>query len=230
MIAHLAVVMDGNRRWAQKNKMNVLLGHSKGGLDAAKRTIEFCLNKGIAYLSLYTFSLENLKRTQEEKSFLFSLMNNEAKKCFEEFIERGIKIRFIGDRSLFPPSVLQTCNQLEERTKEGKKLTLNVLFCYGAQQEIISSVKALFCKIKNGLVSEDDITKETFEQCLWTNGAPPPDLIIRTGGRRRLSNFLLYQSAYSEFYFLDCLWPEVTQDHLEKALASFGQVERNFGV
>lgn len=230
MIKHLAVVMDGNRRWAKKNKISVLLGHSKGGVDAAIKTIEFCLNRGISFLSLYTFSLENFNRSNEEKNFLFDLLVNESKQSLQEFIKKGVRIRFIGDRSLFPKGVLETCNALEEQTKDLSKLTLNILFCYGAQQEIVSGMRSLFSKIKNGILTEDDITQKALENCLWTNGTPEPDLIIRTGGAKRLSNFLLYQSAYSELCFLDCLWPEITEEHLQAATAEFMVTKRNFGV
>jgi len=195
MMQHLAIVMDGNRRWAKKNKMDVFLGHSKGGVDAAIRTIEFCLDRGISFLSLYTFSLENFKRSETEKTFLFNLLADEGEKHLQEFAKKGVKIRFVGDRSLFPKNVLKVCNNLEEQTKNLSNLTLNILFCYGAQQEIVSGVRALLRKIKSGFLKEEDINKEELERCLWTNGSPEPDLIIRTGGTKRLSNFLLYQSV-----------------------------------
>jgi undecaprenyl diphosphate synthase len=230
MIQHLAIVMDGNRRWAQKNKMNILLGHSKGGIDAVKRTVEFCLTRKISYLSLYTFSLENLKRTEQEKSYLFNLMVSEGDKSLQEFVDKEIRIKFVGDRSLFPKAVLKTCKRLEEQTKNFSKLTINILFCYGARQEILYGIKSLYHKIKMGLISEEDISEKSLNDCLWTQGTPEPELVIRTGGRKRLSNFLLFQSAYSEFYFLDCLWPEVQEEDLQNALNSFTDVTRNFGV
>ena len=228
MIQHLAIVMDGNRRWARKNKLDVLLGHSKGGIDAVKRTVEFCLTRKISYLSLYTFSLENFKRTETEKSYLFNLMISEGENSFQEFIDQEIRICFVGDRSLFPEEVLKTCERLEKQTKQFTKLTLNILFCYGARQEIVCGIKSLYHKIKSGLLSEEDISEESLNDCLWTQGTPEPDLVIRTGGRKRLSNFLLFQSAYSEFYFLDCLWPEVQEQDLQNALDSFVHVTRNF--
>jgi len=230
MIQHLAIVMDGNRRWARKNKLDVLLGHSKGGIDAVKRTVEFCLTRKISYLSLYTFSLENFKRTETEKSYLFNLMISEGENSFQEFIDQEIRICFVGDRSLFPEEVLKTCERLEKQTKQFTKLTLNILFCYGARQEIVCGIKSLYHKIKLGLLSEEDISEESLNDCLWTQGTPEPDLVIRTGGRKRLSNFLLFQSAYSEFYFLDCLWPEVQEQDLQNALDSFVHVIRNFGI
>ncbi len=230
MIKHLAVVMDGNRRWARKNKMDALLGHSKGGVDAAKKTIQFCLDRGIEYLSLYTFSLENLKRSEIEKNFLFDLLIQKGREGLSEFLEQGVKIRFIGDWSVFPQKVKESCLSLEEKTKNAGRLQLNILFCYGARQEIVAAVKTLYQKIKTGLLSEQDVSEKELERCLWMHETPEPDLIIRTGGVKRLSNFLLYQAAYSEFCFLDCLWPEITEEHLEQALAGFKVTKRNFGV
>lgn len=230
MIKHLAVVMDGNRRWARKNKIDILFGHSKGGVNAAKTTVKFCLEKGIKYLSLYAFSLENLKRSEIEKKFLFDLLIKENSQTAEEFIKNNIQVRFIGDKSLFPELVRKSCDLLEEKTKACSGLFLNILFCYGARQEIFSAAKTLFEKIKLGLLEQKDVCQKDLENCFWTSGIPEPDLIIRTGGASRLSNFLLYQSAYSELCFLDCLWPEITYQHLEKALLQFQMTQRNFGI
>lgn len=227
---HLAVVMDGNRRWARKNKLDILLGHSKGGLDAAKKTVQFCLDKGIQYLSLYTFSVENLKRSEQEKQFLFDLLITGVKDTSDDFIKQGVKVKFIGDWSLFPEQVIASCKALEQKTANCTKLVLNILFCYGARQEIVAAVKTLVNKIRSGILSEQDVSEKELEQCLWTNGTPEPELIIRTGGAHRLSNFLLYQAAYSEFCFLDCLWPEITYQDLEHAVSGFEATQRNFGV
>jgi undecaprenyl diphosphate synthase len=230
MIKHLAVVMDGNRRWARKNKMEALFGHSKGGVAAAKKTIAFCLENGIKYLSLYTFSLENFKRSDIEKQFLFNLLNDVCADEAIDLITQGIKVRFIGDWSLFPESVAVNCAQLEKQTVAGTTLNLNILFCYGARQEIIAAIKVLFDQVKSGEIDQKELTLKNFEACLWTAQMPEPELIIRTGGGQRLSNFLLYQAAYSEFCFLDCLWPEITKEHLAKALDDFNQTQRNFGI
>ncbi len=229
MMQHLAVVMDGNRRWAKKNKLSVLLGHGQGGVDAAKRTVEFCLKNSIPYLSLYTFSLENFKRSPEEQHYLFELLVAETAKQLDDFIAKGIRVRFVGDRSLFPARVIPACNELEEKTKNCSRLNLIILFCYGARQELYSAALSLAKKMEQGLLSATSVTQKDFEDCLWTRGLPNPDLIIRTGGARRLSNFLLYQGAYTELYFLDCLWPEVTQEDLKKAVDFFAETQRNFG-
>lgn len=230
MIKHLAIIMDGNRRWAKKNGLQAFLGH-KHGSEAAKRAIEFCLDAQIRYLTLYTLSLENLKnRSETEKEFIFNLLINEATQHIEEYKQKGVKIKFIGERSLYPAAVMSACNLIESETKDCDKLQVNLLFCYGARQEIVASVKDIVKRVISGEISQADITDELFTKSLWTNGTPEPELIIRTGSVQRLSNFLLYQSAYSELYFLDCMWPEIETRHLEDALNRFKVCQRNFGV
>jgi undecaprenyl diphosphate synthase len=220
--------MDGNRRWARQNSLKAFLGHQKGA-KVIQQVINFCLENKISFLSLYTFSIENFNRSSQELDYLFSMLTEEAHKQLTTCLDRDVKIRFIGDRSLFPEHVKPTIDELEEKTKHCATLHLNFLFCYGAQQEIIHGIKTIIKKIKQGELSEDDVSEDTFAQYLWTGGIPEPDLIIRTGGATRLSNFLLYQAAYSEFYFLDCFWPEIKNDHLQKALAYFNTCKRNFG-
>lgn len=229
MIKHLAVVMDGNRRWALARGMKAMLGHQQGA-KAIECAIKFCLESGIDYLSLYTFSLENFQRSSEEKEYIFGMMVQELEQRLDSFIEKNIKIKFIGDRTLFPAQVMPTCRKVEQATENCNKLVLNFLFCYGAQQEIMEAVRKLVRKVKSGEIGEADLSEKDFEQCLWSAGTPVPDLIIRTGGRQRLSNFLLYQAAYSEFCFLDCLWPDITIDHFKNVLTNFENSTRNFGV
>lgn len=230
MIKHLAMIMDGNRRWAKKNKLSYSVGYAEGGFGAAKIAAKYCLESGIKYLSLYTFSLENFNRPQHEQDFLFNCIINEGQKQLAFFNKENVKVCFIGDRSRFPKNVLPTINMLEKGTAQNDALQVNLLFCYGARQELVCSVKRLMHKVKKGLLSEDDITEKDLEECLWTSGIPQPELIIRTSGTQRLSNFLLYQAAYSEFYFLDCLWPDITREEIEHAVGSYLGVQRNFGV
>lgn len=226
---HLAIIMDGNRRWALAQGFKPWIGHEHGA-QAVKKVIEFCLEKKISVLSLYAFSTENLKRSASEQEFLFSLLVREAKKNLNDFIARGIKIRFVGDESLYPPSILDTITTIHEKTKQLNVLTINILFCYGGQQEIINAVKQVVHAVQNNQLSLEQLTPATFQNFLWTQNSPEPDLIIRTGGRQRLSNFLLYQAAYSEFYFLDCLWPDLTTQNLEDALDYYMKVTRNYGT
>lgn len=225
---HLACIMDGNRRWAKQHKLESLMGHRRGA-ESIQRVIDFCLNNGINYLSLYTFSIENFNRSKKECTYLFNLISTEAKNRLSDFIEHKIRVRFIGDRSLFPESVKPTINEVEVETKHFDTLQLNFLFCYGSRQEIIGGIKSLVKKIKEGLISEEDISEDVFSQQLWTADIPEPDLILRTGGVVRLSNFLLYQAAYSELCFLDCLWPDISEHHLQEALDHFNTSKRNFG-
>ncbi len=229
-ISHLAVIMDGNRRWAKKNKLTFGVGYADGGFGAVKKTIEFCLARGIKYLSLYTFSIENLRRPQEEQDFLFDTIVNEGGKNISYLKERGVRTRFVGERSLFPERVIPTCNLVEQETKECSALFVQILFCYGGRQELVAAVKKLVQQVKDGLISEDQISEETIHDALWMAGIPDPELIIRTSGVQRLSNFLTYESVYSEFCFLDCLWPEITENDLAHAVDSYLGVRRNFGV
>ncbi len=220
--------MDGNRRWAKKRRLFPWLGHREG-LKAAKRVVEFCLEKKIQFLSLYTFSIENFVRPAKELDYIFNKLPNELYKQIDELIEKGIRIRFIGDRSLFPASVVPLFKDIEEKTAHLHNITVNLLFCYGARQEIVHAIKNIVKKIKAGQISENELSDQMVSQHLWTQGIPDPELIIRTGGVKRLSNFLLYQAAYSEFYFIDYLWPEITHEHLEDALSFYKNCQRNFG-
>jgi|ERR1700733_9351468 len=226
---HLACIMDGNRRWAKRQGLMPWYGHGQG-IETVQRVIAFCLEKQIKYLSLYTFSLENFLRSEQENSFLFDLMLKEAQKGADIFKQRGIRLRFVGDRTLFPASLQPLLDSLEQETAHCDVLTVNMLFCYGSRQEVASAVKKIAVQVKQGLLREDDITPELISTHLWTGLIPDPDLIIRTGGFSRLSNFLLYQSAYSELQVLDCMWPDLTTDHLQNAYDVFVNCKRNFGA
>lgn len=221
--------MDGNRRWAKKQGLAAAYGHRQG-VEAVKRAVDFCLKKQISYLSLYTFSIENNQRSSEEKNYLFELMISEATKGIEEFIAHSVRVCFVGDRTLFPAHLVPLCENIERKTAAGTALQFNILFYYGGRQEIVGSVKQIIRQVRAGLLTEDDITEHLIAQHLWMGAVPEPDLIIRTGGFKRLSNFLLYQAAYSELYFLDCLWPEMTTEHLEEAFSYFNTGKRNFGT
>jgi undecaprenyl diphosphate synthase len=228
-IKHLACVMDGNRRWAKRRGWLPLFGHRQG-IKTLGKVVEFCLEKKIQYLSLYTLSLENLKRTQEELSYLFNLMAQEADSLLQKCIDQQIRVRFVGDRSKFPTDLKPICERIEKATEHFSHLYLNLLFCYGSRQEIVSGIKKVIQDIKAGKISEDDLNDTMFSDYLWTNGLPEPDLVIRTGQVVRTSNFMLYQAAYAEYYYPDCLWPELSKSHLEKAVKHFQDVKRNFGT
>jgi len=228
MIKHLACIMDGNRRWAKKLDKVPWYGHQEG-VESVRCAIQFCLMNSISYLSLYTFSLENLNRPTPEKQILFELIVNEAEKRIDECIRDGIRIRFVGDRSQFPKSIINSCELVERATQDCSRLTVNFLFCYGGRQEILAGVKRIARKLATGELDETQLNEQEFQEYLWMGNIPEPDLIIRTGGFKRLSNFLLYQAAYSEFHFLDCLWPDLKTEHLQQAVDQFITCKRNFG-
>lgn len=229
MVQHLALIMDGNRRWAKRQSLMPWLGHQQG-TETVQRVIEFCLDNNINNLSLYTFSLENFKRSTEEITYLFNIIIEQADKALPKLLEQGVCIKFIGDKKCFPESVWPTVEKLESQTAHFSNLKLNILFCYGARQEIVAATINIAQDVQAGKIELGDIDQALFEKYLWSNFTPEPDLIIRTGGIKRLSNFLLYQAAYSEIYFTDCLWPDLTKEDLKKALEDFKQRKRNFGA
>lgn len=224
---HLALIMDGNRRWAIQHNLETHWGH-KEGASSVDRVANFALNNGIKYLTLYAFSIENLDRTDQEKNFLFDMLANEAESRLDDFKQKGISITFKGDVNLFPDKVKNSFNLIESETKNLNNLYVNILFCYGGQQEIIAAAKKLAIDFKNGLVLEEEL-EDKFVENLWCSNFPPPELIIRSGGKPRLSNFLTYHSAYSEIIFLDVLWPDITEEHLNECVSNFKSIQRNFG-
>lgn len=229
MLKHLACIMDGNRRWAHDHKFETFFGHKKG-LQAVQHVVDFCLKKQISYLSLYAFSIENLEqRSSKEQSYLFEVLAQEALQDIDTFKNKNVRVRFVGDRTLFPVNMQSVCEQAESATSTGDALQVNFLLCYGGQQEIVDAAKRLAVEINTGTISTKDVTPVLFEKFLWTGGMPSPELIIRTGGQQRLSNFLLFQCAYSELYFLDCLWPDISSVELESALTYFDKCRKNFG-
>ena len=218
--------MDGNRRWAVTHGLEKFLGH-KEGLKAVERIIDFSLEKGIENLSLYTFSIENLSRSEQEKNYMFDLLINESKARLDDFKKKGVSVKFKGDRLLFPDKVLSSCEMIEAETADQKNLNLNILFCYGGRQEIVSATKKLAEKYKAGQIDLTDF-EDQLKKNLWIM-EPDPELIIRTGGKNRLSNFLTFQSAYSELMFLDKFWPDLQKSDLEECFEQFLVIQRNFG-
>lgn len=227
-LQHLAIVPDGNRRWAKQHKLEAIFGH-KSGADAAKHAIEVCLENEIKYLSFYTFSLENFKRDDVEKTYFFNLMAQQIREMLPLAVDQGIKIIFIGDRTYFPAHLLDVIAQTETQTAHGKRLQFNALFCYGARHEMVHAARSLAHQVALGHIKPEDIDEKMLGNSLWTRGIPDPDLIIRTGKELRLSNLLLFQAAYSELMFLDCYWPEMTKERLQQCLDNFAMRKRNFG-
>lgn len=226
-IKHLAVIMDGNRRWAKKQHLESMMGH-KEGAQTVKTLIKFCLTRGIKIVSVYAFSLENFKRDPEEVHGTFSIIVDQAEKALPELIKQGVQVRFIGDTQIAPENVRKTIVLLETETAQCDKLLLNVLLCYGGRQEILNAIGKIVDDVKQGKLIKTP-TEEIFKSYLWTSNLPDPDLIIRTGGVKRLSNFLTYQTSYSELYFTDRLWPDLTMQDLDQALDEYCLRTRNFG-
>lgn len=228
-IKHLGIIMDGNRRWAKSHGYKPWIGHKKG-VEPVRTTLEFCIKNQIPYLTLYVFSLENFNRPQQELAYLFDVLAQQiADQELDKLFKEGIKVRFIGERSLFPEKLKTLIEDIETKTQHGTKLNVNLLFCYGGQQEIVAACKKLAQKCAQGILMPEEITPELFADSLWSAPVPPPDLIIRTAGDQRLSNFLTWSAAYSELTFLPCFWPEITQEMLIKTVNNFYNRKRTFG-
>lgn len=225
---HLAIVPDGNRRWAKQHKLESVLGH-KTGMNTLKHALTVCLENKIKYLSFYAFSLENFKRDEAEKTYFFSLAAEGLAEQLPSLLEQGINVQFIGDRNYFPDVLREVINDVTKQTAHCGKLQLNLLFCYGGKSELVHAARALARQALLGTLDPDAIDERMLSDALWTKGIPDPDLIIRTGGAIRLSNLLLFQAAYSELMFLDCFWPEVTKEKLQQCINDFADIKRNFG-
>ena len=219
---HVAIIMDGNGRWGLKKKKSRNYGHLKG-IQAVETVIKCCLNKKIRYLTLYTFSTDNWKRPDSEVNFLFHLVRNSLKKKIKKIIKHGIKVNIIGKKRGLPKDIIKIVKLIEKKTSKNKKITLNLALNYGSKEEIVSACKKLVLKkIKK-------IDTETFKNELYTKNVPDPEILIRTGGTKRLSNFLLWQLAYTEIFFMDKMWPDFNEIDFNKIVKKFYNIKRNFG-
>jgi undecaprenyl diphosphate synthase len=221
---HVAIVMDGNGRWARKRFMPRIFGH-KYGMESLIRVIDHCQRRGVEYLTVYAFSSENWKRPEEEVSGLMNLVLVGVAKYLGKLAQQGVRIRIAGDRSAVSDKVRNAWNEAEEKTRLNPGLTLTVAFNYGGRWDIVQACKQA---MREG-VSADDLTEETLSNFMAMAHAPDPDLFIRTGGEVRVSNFLLWQLAYAEFHFTDCLWPDFDEAEIDKAFSSFATRDRRFG-
>jgi undecaprenyl diphosphate synthase len=225
---HLAIIPDGNRRWAKANKLESVFGHRRG-LDVVRTALTVCIKKGIKHLSFYTFSLENFNRSETEKKYLFSMLASEFRAALPELKQENVRVRFVGDSSYFPDVIKDTIVEIERETQHCSAINLNLLFCYGSRGELVHAARSLAQQVKDGTLAVQDITEESLGKALWSASSPDPDLIIRTGNTIRTSNFMLYQGAYSEYMFLEQFWPEVTEDILAGCIEKFADIKRNFG-
>jgi undecaprenyl diphosphate synthase len=225
---HLAIIMDGNGRWAKKQGMLRVFGHEKG-TKSVKQTVENSAKLGIEFLTLYAFSTENWNRPKIEVDTLMKLLVNALKKELKTLQENNIKLTAIGNLDSLPSGVRKELIEVIEKTKTNNRMTLTLALSYGARDEIINAVKIISEKVKNNIISVDTIDESIINQHLYTQNMPDVDLVVRTSGEHRISNFLLWQIAYAEFYFTDVLWPDFNEEELHRALLSYQKRERRFG-
>ena len=225
---HIAIIMDGNGRWAKHRDKERTFGH-RNAINAVRSAINACNKIGIKHLTLYTFSTENWNRPTDEVNTLMNLLSVTLLQEAEEIFTKGLRIRAIGDLEKLPENVRKQLYNIIELTKNNTNGNLILALSYGSQREILSAVKAISKKVKNGEISEEDINEKVFENHLYTKGIPPVDLLIRTSGEVRISNFLLWQIAYAELQFLDIFWPDFTEEHLYQCVLDYQSKERRFG-
>ena len=223
---HIAIIMDGNGRWATERGLDRTFGH-KAGLDTVKRITAECTRLGVKYLTLYTFSTENWKRPVYEIEALMGMILNFME--MELFSDNNVKFRMVGDLESLPESVQKKIHYMEELTSKYDGMTLVVALSYSSRLELSSVTRQIAKDVKDGKLNADDITEQTISDRLWTNFMPDPELLIRTGGELRISNYLLWQIAYTELYFCDTFWPDFQEEDLYKAVYSYQSRQRRFG-
>ena len=226
---HIAIIMDGNGRWANARGMPRAAGHERG-VEALRRTVEAAGNLGIRYLTVYSFSTENWRRPAAEVNALFGLLKTFIKKDLARLREEGVKIRILGRREGLPDDIAVLVDKAERDTADNNEFFLNIAFNYGGREEIARAARKLGMAVANGDLDPADVSEGVFESYLDTSGMPDPDLLIRTSGEYRLSNFLLWQAAYCELVFFDVLWPDFDRSWLEKAIRIYNERERRFGA
>jgi len=218
---HVAIIMDGNGRWALQKGKSRNYGH-QCGLKVIEKIVDYSIKKKISYLTLFTFSSENWKRPKKEINFLFKLLENYFKKNLLKVIRSGIKVKIIGNKSKLASNLRKIIKLAENKTKKNKKISVQLALNYGSKQEIINSMRIVNKK-------KQKITIKNFEKNLYTSGFPDPDILIRTGDQRRLSNFLLWQIVYTEIFFVKKMWPDFNDNDFQKILNKFKKIKRNFG-
>lgn len=226
--AHVAIIMDGNGRWAKKRGLPRKMGHVEG-CKVVEQTVEDAARLGIHYLTVYAFSTENWKRSEDEVDALMQLFRYYAKRLLKIANENNVRVKMIGERSRFAPDIIDGINALEETTKGNTGLTFVIAVNYGSRDEIRRGMTRMAADCRDGKLAVDEISEDVISSYLDTAEIPDPDLLIRTSGEERLSNFLLWQLAYAEFYFSDVLWPDFTKEELVKAIEAYNNRDRRFG-
>lgn len=226
---HIAIIMDGNGRWAQARGTARIRGHNQGA-EALRALLETCRERPyIKFLTLYAFSTENWNRSPDEVNDLMNLLRHYVKREAKTMHKNGVRLRFIGQRTTLARDIQDDLAEVEALTEKNTALTVTIALSYGARQELAEATRAIAAKVAAGALSAEAITEHTLAEHLQTHGMPDPDLLIRTGGDERLSNFLLWQAAYTELYFTEVLWPDFSATELDKAIACFSARERRFG-
>lgn len=227
-LRHVAVIMDGNRRWAQQKRLPTLFGHRQG-VESLKKLVRYAGEIGLSVLTAYAFSTENWRRGAEEVGYLMALFLEALAAELEQLARNNVRIRFIGDIDAFPDDLQRLIRTAEAKTSENSGLCLQIAANYGGRQELLQAIRVLGNDIRTGRLAPDDITEEMVRARLYTGDLPDPDLLIRTGGESRISNYLLWQCAYTEFYVTDTLWPDFDTAAFDAALGAFAHRQRRYG-
>lgn len=225
---HIAIIMDGNGRWANGRGLPRAVGHERG-VEALRRTVEAAQDIGLKTLTVYSFSTENWRRPVSEVNALFGLLKAYVKRDLNRLAQEGVKIRILGTRQGLPDDILELVKRAEDRTADNDAFNLCIAFNYGGREEVLRAAKAMAKAVEDGKMSASDVDEEAFSEFLDTGGLPDPDILIRTSGEYRLSNFLIWQAAYAELVFMDVLWPDFGKTHLLEAIEIYRKRERRFG-
>ncbi|HOC37722.1 MAG TPA: isoprenyl transferase [Thermodesulfobacteriota bacterium] len=225
---HIAIIMDGNGRWASRRNLKRILGHERG-IATARKIVEFCRTVGIPVVTLYAFSVENWKRPKSEIQTLLNLLEHYLRTESDDLLKHNIRLVVIGNMSDLPPSVAHELNDAIEKSRACDGMILNLALSYGGRGEIVQAVRSIVADVSEGRLRLENVNETTFSQYLYTRGLPDPDLLIRTSGEMRLSNFLLWQMAYTEIYVTDTLWPDFSPEEMTRILLNYQTRERRFG-
>lgn len=225
---HIAFILDGNGRWAKKRGLPRNMGHAEGA-KAVENMMYSAADLGIKYVTVYGFSTENWKRPDEEVGALMNILRRYIKRLLKVALKKDVRCLMIGEKSRFSKDIIDAINDMEEKTKDNKTMTFILAINYGGRDEIVRGIRSIAEKVKAGEISPEDITEEYVSGSLDTAGIPDPDLMIRTSGECRISNYLIWQCAYTEFYFTDVLWPDFDKNELIKAIEYYGSRDRRFG-
>lgn len=226
--AHIAIIMDGNGRWAKAKRLPRVAGHKKG-MEAIRKVVNGALELGVSHITLFGFSTENWKRSEKEINALMMLLRFYLNREISKLHKKGVKMNFVGEFSRLPDDVVKFMKKAEDVTKDNKNLELNIALSYGSRLEIVEATKKIASKVVEGSIKVSDIDEELFASNLFTKGTPDPDILIRTSGELRISNFLLWQIAYSELIFTDTLWPDFSIIDMKEAIEEFNKRDRRYG-